>query len=30
VRGPVPQVLEQFELRGGDNGIELTYSGELV
>jgi hypothetical protein len=29
VRGPVPQVLERFELRASENGTELTYSGEL-
>jgi hypothetical protein len=29
LRGPVPHVLEQFELRPNDGGTELTYSGEL-
>jgi len=29
VRGPVPHVLEQFELRPTENGTELTYTGEL-
>jgi hypothetical protein len=29
LRGPVPHVLEQFELRPDDSGTELTYSGEL-
>jgi hypothetical protein len=29
VRGPVPQVLETFELREMDGGTELEYRGEL-
>ena len=29
VRGPVPHVVEQFELRNVDDGTELEYSGEL-
>ena len=29
VRGPVPHVVEQFELREADGGTELEYSGEL-
>ena len=29
VRGPVPHVVEQFELREVDDGTELEYSGEL-
>jgi hypothetical protein len=29
LRGPVPHVLERFELRPGDGGTELTYAGEL-
>jgi hypothetical protein len=29
VRGPVPHVLERFELRSIDTGAELTYTGEL-
>jgi hypothetical protein len=29
LRGPVPHVLERFELRPTDSGTELTYSGEL-
>jgi hypothetical protein len=29
VRGPVPHVLERFELREIDGGTELEYSGEL-
>jgi hypothetical protein len=29
VRGPVPHVVEQFELRERDGGTELEYSGEL-
>lgn len=29
VRGPVPHVLETFELHDADGGTELVYSGEL-
>jgi hypothetical protein len=29
LRGPVPHVLERFELQPYDGGTELTYSGEL-
>jgi polyketide cyclase/dehydrase/lipid transport protein len=29
LRGPVPHVLESFELRAADNGTELEYRGEL-
>lgn len=29
VRGPVPHVVEQFELRDHDGATELEYSGEL-
>ena len=29
VRGPVPHVVEQFELRETEDGTELEYSGEL-
>jgi len=29
VRGPVPHVVEQFELRETDEGTELEYTGEL-
>jgi hypothetical protein len=29
LRGPVPHVLERFELLPSDSGTELTYSGEL-
>jgi hypothetical protein len=29
LRGPVPHVLERFELRPSDRGTELTYTGEL-
>jgi polyketide cyclase/dehydrase/lipid transport protein len=29
LRGPVPHVLERFELRASDRGTELTYTGEL-
>jgi hypothetical protein len=29
LRGPVPHVLERFELQPSDSGTELTYSGEL-
>jgi hypothetical protein len=29
LRGPVPHVLERFELRPTDSGTELTYTGEL-
>ena len=29
VRGPVPHVLETFELREADGGTELVYTGEL-
>ena len=29
VRGPVPHVLETFELRGADGATELEYRGEL-
>ena len=29
VRGPVPHVVEQFELRETEQGTELEYSGEL-
>jgi hypothetical protein len=29
LRGPVPHVLERFELRPSNDGTELTYSGEL-
>jgi hypothetical protein len=29
VRGPVPHVVETFELREADGGTELDYSGEL-
>jgi hypothetical protein len=29
LRGPVPHVLERFELRPSDRGTELTYAGEL-
>lgn len=29
LRGPVPHVLERFELRPADRGTELTYTGEL-
>ncbi|MFN2469160.1 MAG: SRPBCC family protein [Gaiellaceae bacterium] len=29
VRGPVPHVVEQFELSEGEHGTELEYSGEL-
>jgi hypothetical protein len=29
VRGPVPQVVERFELRERDGATELEYSGEL-
>lgn len=29
VRGPVPHVLETFELREVDSGTELVYAGEL-
>jgi uncharacterized protein YndB with AHSA1/START domain len=29
LRGPVPHVLERFELRPTDAGTELTYTGEL-
>jgi hypothetical protein len=29
VRGPVPHVVEQFELRETERGTELEYSGEL-
>jgi hypothetical protein len=30
LRGPVPHVLERFELRASDRGTELTYTGELA
>jgi hypothetical protein len=29
VRGPVPHVVEQFELRESESGTDLAYSGEL-
>jgi hypothetical protein len=29
LRGPVPYVVEQFDLRESDEGTELEYSGEL-
>jgi hypothetical protein len=29
LRGPVPYVVEQFQLRDADAGTELEYSGEL-
>ena len=29
LRGPVPHVLERFELQPHDGGTELTYTGEL-
>jgi Polyketide cyclase / dehydrase and lipid transport len=29
LRGPVPHVLERFELRATDGATELTYTGEL-
>ena len=29
LRGPVPHVVETFELRSHDGGTELEYSGEL-
>jgi hypothetical protein len=29
LRGPVPHVLEQFEIEPSNGGTELTYSGEL-
>lgn len=29
VRGPVPHVVERFELREDDEGTELAYTGEL-